>query len=97
MSTILNAATYPPTLTEEESANLAIALRDWSLSQGLIMRAPTATNAADEASVHVPLTLHPSPFPKNLFDQALGLQTVFNELYAKIADDSEFLNEITKE
>ncbi|KAK9494598.1 glutathione synthase [Lipomyces doorenjongii] len=97
MSAILNAATYPPTLTEEETANLAIALRDWSLSQGLIIRAPTESNAADEASMHVPLTLHPSPFPKNLFDQALGLQTVFNELYAKVADDYEFLTEITKE
>ncbi|KAK9377814.1 glutathione synthase [Lipomyces chichibuensis] len=97
MSTILNAATYPPTLTEEETANLAVALRDWSLSHGLIIRAPADTNAADEASVHVPLTLHPSPFPKNLFDQALGLQTVFNELYAKVADDSEFLTKITTE
>ncbi|KAK9370130.1 glutathione synthase [Lipomyces kononenkoae] len=97
MSTILNAVTYPPTLTEEETTNLAIALRDWSLSHGLVIRAPTETNAADESSVHVPLTLHPSPFPKNLFDQARGLQTAFNELYAKVADDSEFLNRITEE
>ncbi|KAK9247596.1 glutathione synthase [Lipomyces tetrasporus] len=97
MSTILNGAAYPPTLTEEETADLTVALRDWSLSHGLVIRAPAAVHPEDEASVHVPLTLHPSPFPKKLFDQARNLQTAFNELYAKVADDSKFLTEITKE
>ncbi|KAK9469690.1 hypothetical protein V1512DRAFT_219063 [Lipomyces arxii] len=97
MAGILNGLTYPPTLSSEQYLNLVYALRDYALSHGLVIRAPVAITSEDEASFHVPLTLFPSPFPKASFEQAKSLQTLFQELYVKVADDSEFLTGITKE
>ncbi|KAK7204348.1 glutathione synthase [Myxozyma melibiosi] len=94
MAELLGSISYPPSL--DESSTLTTTLRDWALSHGLVIRAPIKEEDADERATHVPLTLFPSPFPKKLFEEARGLQTAFNELYVNVANDSEFLNEITK-
>lgn len=95
MASLLADTSYPPSLDEEST--LTTTLRDWALSHGLVIRAPLQTGEdTDELSTHVPLTLFPSPFPRKLFEEAKGLQTVFNELYVNVANDTEFLNEITK-
>ncbi|KAK9454666.1 hypothetical protein V1511DRAFT_521821 [Dipodascopsis uninucleata] len=108
---MLSNINYPPKLSLENHDRLRIALRDWSLSHGLVIRGPTESGSADsfaetagldskltdERAVHVPLTLFPSPFPRKLFEQARGLQKDFNELYVRVSDDDAFLQEIVKE
>lgn len=39
----------------------------------------------------VPLTLAPSPFPRRLFDQAVGLQPLMNLLYYRVSLDRDFI------
>ncbi|KAK9460671.1 glutathione synthase [Lipomyces oligophaga] len=100
MSQLLCGKTYPPKLSPDETASLSVALRDWALSHGLVIRAhPTSvstTTDADILATHVPLTLFPSPFPKALFEEARELQLEFQNLYARVADDMDFLAAITE-
>ena len=95
-------AAYPPELTAGEAARLTEAAKDWSAAHGLIVRPPPAIVAAeaDPESVlttPVPVTLFPSPFPKVCFDQGVLVQKSYNQLYAAISQDTEFLAQIVKE
>lgn len=83
---------YPPALTVPKLEYLLTSFTDWSLAHGLAVRPPPTAQRPDESvlATHAPVTLFPSPFPRAPFDQARGIQTVYNELYANIAsDDSE--------
>ncbi|PSS22501.1 hypothetical protein M430DRAFT_65660 [Amorphotheca resinae ATCC 22711] len=93
---------YPPDLTAAESENLVFTIKDWSIAHGLAVRPPPALVAA-EADPHgvlattAPVTLFPSPFPRVCFEQARSIQKAYNQLYAAIAQDEEFLGEIVQE
>lgn len=95
-------AAYPPDLTFSEAERLTEVVKDWSIAHGLSVRPPpTLVSAeADPGSLlatAVPVTLFPSPFPKACFDQGLAVQKAYNELYASISQDEEFLSHIVKE
>lgn len=47
-------------------------------------------NAIDLA-ITPPMTLLPSPFPLELFEKAISVQEILNELYFRISMDHEFL------
>ena len=93
---------YPPNLTAAESEQLLSSIKDWSIANGLAVRPPVSLVKA-EADPHgvlattVPVTLFPSPFPRACFEQAISLQEAYNELYAAIAQDEEFLGNIVQE
>lgn len=95
-------ADYPPEITAGEGARLTEVTKDWALAHGLTVRPPPAVIAAD-ADPHsilataVPVTLFPSPFPKVCFEQGIAVQTAYNELYASISQDEEFLAQIVQE
>lgn len=56
-------------------------LLQWSLANGLVMYPPGfATHSASNA----PITLFPTPFPKDLFLRAIDVQKSFNSLYANV-------------
>ncbi|KAI9295512.1 glutathione synthase [Neoconidiobolus thromboides FSU 785] len=42
-------------------------------------------------STPAPTTLYPTPFPKELFEHSIKIQTIFNEMVDKISLDQEFL------
>jgi len=44
---------------------------------------------------HFPICLNPSPFPKIIYDNVVGVQYVFNKLYLSLSKDSEFLKLIS--
>ncbi|KAI1116137.1 glutathione synthetase-like protein [Nemania sp. NC0429] len=95
-------ADYPPEITAGEGARLTEATKDWALAHGLAVRPPLAVVApdADPRSIlatAVPVTLFPSPFPKVCFEQGVAVQTAYNELYASISQDEEFLARIVQE
>jgi glutathione synthase len=95
-------ATYPPDLTSGEAERLTEAVKDWSAAHGLTVRPPPTFVAAEAdpetiLTTPVPVTLFPSPFPKVCFDQGILAQKSYNQLYAAISQDAEFLTQIVKE
>lgn len=42
------------------------------------------------------MTLVPTKFPMSAYNQALEIQEIYNELYQKIAQDHDFLEEVLK-
>ncbi|KAI8624385.1 glutathione synthetase-like protein [Xylariaceae sp. FL1651] len=95
-------ADYPPSITAGEAARLTEVTKDWALAHGLTVRPPPAVVSA-EADPHgilataVPVTLFPSPFPRVCFEQGVTVQKAYNELYASISQDEEFLARMVKE
>lgn len=93
---------YPPETTPAQLEYLLSNLKDWSIAHGLAVRpSPTfVAESLDPAGVlanSAPVTLFPSPFPKACFEDAAGMQTYYNELYAAIAQDEEWLRVIVEE
>lgn len=95
-------ANHPPAITPEQEEYLVQSVKDWSVQHGLTVR-PSPTFVSKETDPHnilatnAPVTLFPSPFPKSCFDQAQSIQKAYNELYAAIANDEEWLEGIAKE
>lgn len=97
MSGITSAA-YPPSLSAAETEHLVNTIKDWSAGNGLVVRPPPTVIAAEAdpkgiAAVNAPVTLFPSPFPRQCFAQALGVQTTYNELYAAVSRNEEFIED----
>ncbi len=95
-------ADYPPEITANEEARLAEVAKDWALAHGLTVRPPPAVVAAEAdpqsiLATAVPVTLFPSPFPKVCFEQGIAVQEAYNQLYASISQDEEFLARMVTE
>ncbi|KAF5656402.1 glutathione synthetase [Fusarium denticulatum] len=93
---------YPPTLKTEEKDALIETVKDWSIGNGLAVRPPPTVIPAEAdpksiAAINVPVTLFPSPFPKQCFAQGKAVQKTYNELYASVSRDEEFLAQVVKE
>ena len=87
--------TWPPKLTEAEVAALTLQATTYALSHGLVYL-PVADKQppAPTSTIHAPLALLPSPIPRRQFEEAKGLQKIYNVLYSRIATDVEFLDRI---
>ncbi|KAH8673853.1 hypothetical protein BX600DRAFT_218664 [Xylariales sp. PMI_506] len=95
-------ASYPPKPSSHEAERLTEVVKDWAIAHGLTVRPPPAVIAAEAdpsgiLATAVPVTLFPSPFPKACFEQGELVQKAYNELYAAISQDEEFLAQIVKE
>lgn len=93
---------FPPKASEEQLEYLVQIVKDWAIFNGLVVRPNPAfisneVNPNHVVATNAPVTLYPSPFPRTCFENAQRLQTVYNELYAAIASDEEWLGEIMKE
>ncbi|KAJ9155814.1 Glutathione synthetase [Coniochaeta hoffmannii] len=93
---------YPPGLEAQESERLIQTVKDWTVGNGLAVRPPVSVAPA-EADPHgilatsAPVTLFPSPFPQICFEQAKAVQTAYNELYARISQDEDFISQVVQE
>ncbi|RDA91415.1 hypothetical protein CP533_6906 [Ophiocordyceps camponoti-saundersi (nom. inval.)] len=87
----------PPSLSDTELENLVRSVDDWSVANGLVVRPPPGLVAAETAAVCAPVTLFPSPFPRECFEQANSVQRTYNELYASVSRDEEFLAHMVKQ
>ncbi|KAL6713182.1 Glutathione synthetase [Lecanora helva] len=94
--------TYPPNLSPAQLDYLLANVKDWSILHGLAVR-PAQAFVAEEIdpsrslAVTAPVTLFPSLFPKACFEEAREIQTAYNELYALIAGDEKWLQEIVED
>lgn len=84
---------YPPALTSEQTEYLLSTIRDWALANGLAVR----PSSSDPLAVPAPVTLFPSLFPRECFEEVRSIQTIYNELYALIARDEDWLGGIVEE
>ncbi|KOS17649.1 Glutathione synthetase [Escovopsis weberi] len=96
------SAHYPPWLDEAEQEAIVRTIKDWTIANGLAIRPPPAVvpSAADPAgitAINVPVTLFPSPFPRQCFEQARAVQRAYNELYASVSRDEAFIEETVKQ
>ena len=93
---------YPPELSAEEQNFIFTELKDWSIAHGLAVRpAPSfVQQSQDPAGVlatTAPVTIFPSLFPRQCFDEGLSIQKAYNELYSAIARDEDWLQGIVEE
>jgi len=84
---------YPPSLDEPSLSFLLSSLTDYCLSHGITVR-PSVPSEENHLASHAPVTLFPSLFPFKAWEQALAVQTKYNLVYAKIANDEEWLGKI---
>ena len=98
-------AHYPPQLSQAQSQLLVSAAKQWSISHGLAIFAndqqqpsPDLGDSDDAVeytrAIPAPITLFPSLFPMRCFNEALIIQTAYNELYANIARDEKWLGSV---
>ena len=93
---------YPPILSSEQEAYLTQVTKDWSIEHGLTVR-PSPSFISPDIDRHgilatnAPVTLFPSPFPQSCFEHARSLQTIYNALYAAVANDEDWLQDVLKE
>lgn len=93
---------YPPSLTPEQTYFITSAAKEWAIAHGLAVRPATSFIASEHdperaLATTAPITLFPSLFPLQCFHEALMLQTAYNEIYAKIARDEEWLQPVIEE
>lgn len=89
---------WPPNLTDSQLESLTLLATTYALSHGLVyLPVATAQPPAPTSTIHAPLALFPSPFPRRLFEHAQRLQRIYNVLYARVATDEEFLDRVMGE
>ena len=93
---------YPPTLAPAQLEYLVSNVKDWSILHGLAVRpslsfVPEEVDPSRSLAVTAPVTLFPSLFPRACFEEARLVQTAYNELYATIASDTQWLGAVVEE
>ena len=93
---------YPPPLTLEQREFLLSNVKAWSLLHGLAVRPSTAfiskeVDPSRSLAVTAPVTLFPSLFPQTCFEEARSIQKAYNQLYASIASNEEWLEGVVEE
>jgi glutathione synthase len=88
----LSPISYPPALSQPQLSELIFNLKDYQLTHGMLLKYGPDANSINATPVGV--SLFPSLFPESLFEEARGLQTVYNKLYARVAEDEEWLLEV---
>lgn len=99
--TAFSYADYPPPISPEQKEYILDTIRNWSIQHGLAVRpspsfVPEGTDESGLLATTAPVTLFPSPLPKACFEQARSLQTTYNELYAAISNDEDWIKETLK-
>lgn len=95
-------ANYPPDLSAAQQEYLVTTIKDWAIQNGLAVRpAPTSLPANVDPNrvlaTNAPVTVFPSPFPRSCFEEAKDLQTIYNQLYAAITCNEDWLGKIIEE
>ncbi|KAL9616560.1 MAG: hypothetical protein Q9160_008581 [Pyrenula sp. 1 TL-2023] len=88
-------SSFPPPITADQEIRLVSEIKQWCINHSLAIKSSEAVYAVDRENVtNAPVTLFPSPFPKSCFEHAIALQKIYNELYAAISDDVDWLDEV---
>lgn len=84
-----------PEVSEKELQELKRLATTYALAHGLsYLPAGDVQPPAPTSAIHAPLALFPTSFPRSKFLLAERLQPLYNVLYARIATDEKFLDEV---
>ncbi|TFY65911.1 hypothetical protein EVG20_g5174 [Dentipellis fragilis] len=94
----MSFVSWPPSLTPTQLEHLTLLATTYALSHSLLYLPPHEPNSppppAPTSAIHAPLSLFPTPIPSTLFNRAKHLQRAYNTLYARVALDTAFLDEV---
>ena len=80
---------------EKEIQELTRLATTYAMAHGLLyLPVGDVQPPAPASAIHAPFTLLPTPFPRSKFLLAKKLQPLYNVLYARIATDEKFLDEV---
>ncbi|RWS04366.1 glutathione synthetase-like protein [Dinothrombium tinctorium] len=85
----------PDNLTVEQLRTIVSDAKNYALSHGLGLR--VKENPNDDLLQLLPISLFPTPFPRNHFEFAKCIQTSVNKMMHKIAFDNSFLSDHLKQ
>ncbi|PLB48595.1 glutathione synthetase [Aspergillus steynii IBT 23096] len=82
---------YPPRVSEERGLSLVSQILDWQINHGSLLK--RIDSQSDHSVLTYPLgvAVFPTLFPRRLFDHALHLQSIYNELYCRMAEDEAWI------
>jgi glutathione synthase len=82
-----------PIAQSQPPNRLCETILDYCYSHGMLIRKSHPYKPGPVA-VHAPVTVFPSFFPRDAWQEALTIQTTYNLLYYRIANDHEWMAEI---
>lgn len=87
---------YPPTLDKAQEDHLVFTIKNWAAQHGLTVRPQPQFISKDVDSAGVlattaPVSMFPTPFPRSCYQDAREIQSAYNELYAAISRDEQWL------
>ena len=89
---------WPPDATTEQLDQLTVLATTYALSHSILYLPPISPEKppppTPESAILAPISLIPTPIPRRLFFKALTLQHAYNTLYARIALDTSFLDQV---
>lgn len=88
---------YLSDIPQEKLQNVIDEIRDFQINNGSLLKLVFSEKEHTVLARPIGVSLFPSPFPESMFYDGLNLQPLFNELYANIAEDEEWLFETTKD
>lgn len=96
MPSTFDFAAWPPKLSGEQLETLTLHAKTYALSNGHLYLPPFVDRQPliPSAAIHAPFSLFPSPFPRRLFEKARRMQKAYNILYARIAMNEDFLDNV---
>nr|AAL41009.1 glutathione synthetase [Schizosaccharomyces pombe] len=77
--------------TPEQIEELGKGARDFAFAHGVVFTELSVSKEGRNIATQIPITLFPSVIPHGAFVEAVSVQKAYNKLYAKIANDYEFL------
>ncbi|GAB7353669.1 hypothetical protein MBLNU459_g4075t1 [Dothideomycetes sp. NU459] len=75
----------------EQLADLLTEIKDWQITHGSLLKLVGYEEPHTVPARTVGVSLFPTPFPRQCFDQACEIAPIFNRLYAAIAEDDAWL------
>ena len=89
---------WPPHLTTEQLEQLTLLATTYALSHSLLYLPAHSPDKppppVPESAIHAPVSLIPAPIPRRIFTKSLNLQRAYNTLYARVALDVSFLDQV---
>jgi len=92
------STSWVPDVTTEHLEQLTPLATTYALSHSLLFLPHSSHDKhprpAPGLAIHAPISLIPTPIPRCVFSQALNLQRAYNTLYARVALDTAFLDQV---